>query len=298
MELPIFSRTYRILSYKIFHNLGISEPISNNFENLKPSLKKAQMKMTLEEYISTALMTITITVPFVFFLIRTYFISSYELISILATVMSFFLCIVYCTLVFGGFVIYPPYLVDTIKRDIEMNVSYATTHMATIAGTGVPVYVMFKIIGDFSEYGQISKECMRISKNIKIFGYDTITAISEVAAETPSPTFKDLLWGIVSIIRSGGDLRSFLVEKSKAYMDNMKNQESEYIDTLELMAELYTTIFVAGPVLFVIMGTIMGSVGSLPIDLGLLFSIVIYFLFPLFAIGFIILLEGSKPISG
>ena len=169
--------------------------------------------------------------------------------------------------------------------------------MATVSGTGVPIYLVFKIIGDFPEYGEIFKECRRIARNIEAFGYDTITALSEVAAETPSPSFKDLLWGVVSVTRTGGDMREFLIERARMYMENQRNLESEYLDSLELMAEMYTTLFVAGPVLIVVMGTIMGSVGSLPIGLELLFPLFIYVLMPIMAIGFMILIESSKPIG-
>lgn len=215
--------------------------------------------------------------------------------------MSFIIAIIftviYSVAVFGAFYLYPPYRVDKIKRNIELNIPYAATHMATIAGTGVPMYLIFRIIGNFNEYGEVAKECRRIARNIEVFGYDTITAISNSASETPSPSFKDLLWGVVSIIRTGGDIRSFFVEKARIYMENQKNLEEEYIDNLGLMAEMYTTIFVAGPILFVVMGTIMGSLGGLPLDLGLLFSLVIYILIPIVSVGFIILIDATKPIG-
>jgi flagellar protein FlaJ len=297
MALPIFSRPYRVLSYKIMHRLRISTALSRYFESIKPLLHKAGLYMALEEYIATAIFTILITAPFLFIFVRTALITVYDIIAVAATVFAFVLTVVYVGGIFIGFFVYPQYKVDKIRRNIEMNLPYATTHMATVAGTGVPIYLVFKIIGDFPEYGELSKECRRIARNIEVFGYDTITALSETAAETPSPNFKDLTWGIVSIIRTGGDMRSFLIDKARLYMENQKNLENEYIDSLELMAEAYTTVFVAGPVLFVIMATIMGSVGSLPIDLGLLFTLVIYIIMPILAVGFILMVEGSKPIG-
>ncbi len=296
-DIPVFSRPYRLLSYKVMKNLGMLRVISPLFESVKPVLHKAGLYMTLEEYAATAVFTILATGPFLFLFIRMFLINVYYLIPLIATVLAFIGVVVYAGVVITMFLLYPHYKLDNIKRNLEMNLPYATTHMATISGTGVPMYLVFKIIGDFPEYGELSKECRRIARNIEVFGYDTITAISEAAAETPSPSFKDLLWGIVSVIRTGGDMRQFLMEKARVYMENQKNLESEYIDTLEIMAEMYTTLFVAGPVLFIIMATIMGSVGSLPIDLGIIFTIFTYILMPLMAIGFIIMIETSKPVG-
>ena len=58
---------------------------------------------------------------------------------------------------------------------------------------------------------------------------------------------------------------------------------------------MYTTIFVAGPILFVVMITVMGSMGNLGLPTDLIMAIVIYLLLPIASIGFIILVEGSKP---
>ena len=297
MQLPIFKRSFRLLAYKIFHRLKIPKYLEPLFEQVKPMLHKAGLFMPLEEYIATALLTITLSLPFVFLITRLVLINLYEMIPIIATVLAILAVIFTIGAIILGFIIYPSYIVDNIKRDIEMNIPYAATHMATVAGTGVPIYLVFKIIGDFPEYGEISKECRRIARNIQAFGYDTITALSEVAAETPSPSFKDLLWGIVAITRTGGDMRNFLIERARMYMENQKNLESEYLDSLELMAEMYTTLFVAGPVLVVVMGTIMGSLGSLPIGLEILFPIFIYIAMPLMAIGFMVLVETSKPVG-
>ena len=296
-ESLIFRRSYRLLAFKIFHKLGIAKYLTPIFKSTKKMLHKAELYMPVEEYVATALLTMTLITPFSLLLIRLILINMYEMVPLVATVIATIGTIFFDLFILLGFLIYPEYKVDNIKRNIELNIPYATTHMATVAGTGVPIYLIFKIIGDFPEYGELAKQCRRIARNIEAFGYDTVSALSEVATETPSPSFKDLLWGVVSITRTGGDLREYLMDRARKYMDNQKNMESEYLDSLELMAELYTTLFVAGPVLVVVMATIMGSIGSLPIGLELIFPIFIYILMPIMAIGFMILIESSKPVG-
>lgn len=295
--IPIFGRSYRVLALKICKRFGIVDFFSRKFKSIGPILHQAELYITLEEYISTALLTLILTSPFVFLIFHLVFSVLYSINLGLSLLISFVFTIIYCAIFFIAFFTYPSYRISNIKRDIELNLPYATTHMATIAGTGVPIYLVFRIVGSFKEYGEVSKECRRIARNIEVFGYDTLTALSNAASETPAVSFKDLLWGIVSIMRTGGDLRSFLMEKARIYMENQKNIEEEYIDNLSLMAEIYTTVFVAGPVLFVVMATIMGSMGSLPLDLGVLFTLVIYILIPVMSIAFILLIEATKPVG-
>ena len=296
---PIFNKGYRIIAYKVCNRLGVfSIPfIDKQMKKIKPLLSYSNLRMTEEEYFGTIIFTSALLLPFELIIIQ--FLMDYLkiLTGEAAWVMALIFSPVISLMIFGLFMIYPAYLIDNIKRDIEANISYASMHMATIAGTGVPSFMIFEMMGNFPEYGEISKECKRISRNIRFFGYDMMTTLSETAARTPSTSFKDLLWGLVSVIRTGGDSRRFLVEKSRQYLDKQKNVEREYLENLSIMAELYITLFVAGPVLLVIMLTIIGSMSNLGLPTNTLLSIMIYFLLPVMSIGYMIMLDGSKPVG-
>ena len=298
MNLPIFNKTYRLVAYRLLFWLikKLFYPFfGKEIENLRPLMRRSKLFMTVEEYLSTAFMTTLIIFPMALVSLFVFFTVVSGLSLLLSIALSVIFAMVVCVGLGVAFFIYPSYKVDNIKRDIELNIPYATTHMATIAGTGVPIYTVFKLVSEFKEYGELAKEYGKISRDIEVFGSDVVTAISQSAADTPSAHMKELLWGIVSVIRSGGDLRRFLVEKAAGFMDAQKNLEKQYLDSLSLLAEMYTTIFVAGPILFVVMITVMGSMGNLGLPTDLIMSIVIYILMPIASIGFIILVEGSKP---
>ena len=191
--------------------------------------------------------------------------------------------------------IYPQYRVNSLKNALDKHVAFAATHMATIAGTGVPPHVIFQMLGQFEEYGEIAKESRSISQNIVVFGYDTLSAISEVAQRTPSHKFKDLLWSVVATVRTGGDLRAMLVAKSKALMEEQRRIEAKYIETLSMFAEIYSTVFVAGVVMIFVLLSIMGILGGLPVPVKLVLQLTTYLGLPLASIGFIVMIETSKP---
>ncbi|RLG21804.1 hypothetical protein DRN74_00035 [Candidatus Micrarchaeota archaeon] len=299
MKAPIFSKPYRILAYKICKKLGIfSIPfLSRQMKKIKPLLLSAKLRMTEEEYFGTIIFTTMLLFPFesIIFYLLLITVPAFSFLSalFLSLIFASFMSVV----IFAVFLIYPTYRVEQIKRDIEANVPYAAMHMATIAGTGVPTYKIFEMMGKFKEYGEVSDECKRISRDINFFGYDMLTTMSKTATNTPSPSFKDLLWGLVAVIRSGGDTRHFLMEKARQYLERQKNIEKEYLDSLSVMAELYITLFVAGPILFVIMVTIMGSMTNLGLPVTVILSVLIYFILPIASIAYIIMLEGSKPVG-
>ena len=291
--MPVFGKDYRLLAYRLLG--GLIRPYIPYFDEQKPLLKKAGFFFTIDEYVSVALFTSALLFPFAFLLFYLLFFYTYEVPFLLATVAAMPFAFIVSGALALTFIVYPSYKVDSVKRDMNARLPYAVTHMATIAGTGVPPYVVFKLVGDFFEYGEIAKECRRIARNIEVFGYDTITALTDAAAETPSSAFKDMLWGVISTIRSGGDMRLYLMEKAKSLMDEQRRVEAQYIESLSILSELYTTVFVAGPILFVIMVTIMGMIGGLPLPADLLLSVLIYLLMPIMSVFFMVLVDGSKP---
>ncbi len=300
MKNPIMTRSYRILSYKVIKRMGLLKIqwLRDTIEPLKSTLHRARLFVTTEEYVATALFTMMITTPFAFLFLHFLLVNPFIAQGIGGITLSIALTAVYVGLILFTFIAYPSYRLDRMRESIERHLPYATAHMATIAGTGVPIFKVFKIIGRFEKYGQVANECKRIGRNIDVFGYDTITAVSEAAKKTPSSSFKDLLWGIVAITRTGGSERDFLLQKADEFMDKQETKEREFIDSLEVMAEIYTTVFVAGPILAIIMLTVMGTMGGLPFPLHPTLSFLTYIMLPILSIGFMVMIEGAKPSGG
>ncbi len=298
MEAKLFTKRYRIISYKVMKRLKLLDlkPIQNKTKQLRPRFREAKLFVTAEEYIATALFTALLTTPIAFTVFHLFITPILlDITGPLAAIVNIIITLMYISTILVAFIIYPSYKLNTKRENLEKHLPYAAAHMATIAGTGVPLYQVFNIVGDFHEYKEVADECRRIGRNIDVFGYDTITAISEAAKETPSPSFKDLLWGLVSITRTGGDVRIYLMGKSNQFLEEQETMQSEFIETLEIMAEVYSTVLIAGPILAVVMLTVMGTVGGIPFPLKAVFGIMIYLLIPTLSIAFMLIIEGAKP---
>jgi len=269
------------------------------FENVRNSLKRGQMNTLLEEYLSIALFAAivatvfgsaisfailmkTLSVPFYFLLIPA------VIFGMVAGVALFLL-----------FLVYPGVVSGSVQQGIQMNLPFATTYMATVSGSGIPPYAIFKLIAQFKEYGEISREAQNISSEIELFGKDLSSALRRAADRTPSEEFKELLWGMDLIISEGGDLRKFLTSSAHIFMEDYKRRMAKYSQTLSMFLEIYLTVVVVGSIFFIMIGAIMGTVsGSQSPMLGETGqNLLVYLFLPFISLVFILLMKVTSPMK-
>jgi flagellar protein FlaJ len=287
-------KTLRDLSFKFFkHSL---DPFVNLFESIKPDLLKADMGLTLLEYVYV-----------MFFSILLFFIIEFPLVTIitslilqdiiLAVLFSFTLNVVIVLIVFFIFYTYPSMAAGRRKKDIEASIPFATTYMATIANSGAPPITMFKVISQFEEYGEVSKEAEKIYRDVEAFGMDLVGAIRKTADKTPSEELKELLWGLDTVLTSGGNISDFLHEKSRLFIAEYGRKLQQYSRTLSLLIEIYLTLILVGSVFFIIITALMSILGGGGMGSYLFFIqfLVIFIVLPFVSIGFILLIKSIAP---
>ncbi len=289
----IFSKRYGLFARTLLKKPA--EKTKKIFLRLGPTLEKAQLGLTPTEYISSFLLTLILVLPLIAILglLGAYVVVGNTLLR--SIVLDIAIVTGSGGVMYLFYFIFPRTRINSLKRKLNQHAPYAATHLATLAGTGVPPSEIFRMLGEFKEYGEVAKTCERIARKIKVFGYDTLTAISKEAQTTPSNIMKDLLWTMVATIRTGGDLREVLTEKAASLLQEQRRKEEKYIETLSMMAEIYSTVFVAGVIMMFVLVSIMGIMGGLPIPVKLLLQTVTYIGIPIAAIAFLTIVESSKP---
>src|SRR3989304_5156093 len=192
---------------KLFGNLSDANGESLSF--IKASLPLADVRIPFRSYVSTIFLTCLVTyfsTIVALFLVLSYF----ELSFFLRVSYFIFFPFLAAVLAFGILAFYPYQKVSSRKKNIEMNLPFVLTHMGAIAESGVPPYVIFELIGRFKEYGEIAKEMQKITRGIKEYGSDPLTAVREVAGRTPSDSLRQVLNGFVSTTEAGGNVKTFL----------------------------------------------------------------------------------------
>ena len=283
---------YMQLSMKFFGKLV--EPYVDYFSDLKNELKQAKLGMSVEEYLSIALMT-----SFLVFVIELPLIALILALLRLGFLFSFItaitVSIAFPIIFFLAFINYPKFVIRDRIKNIEISFPFATTYLSTIASSNLPPHRIFKIFSKFEEYGEVTKEAKNIVADVELFGMDVNTAIEKAADRTPSKNLKEVLWGMLSTIKSGGDLGEYLRNKTKALLDEYRRKLYEFSHSLTVYMEVYLTALVIGAIFFIILTSVMSGMAGGSVNLVFLQFIIVFFIIPLISIAFIVVVKTISP---
>ena len=283
---------YRILGEKIVR-------IAPFFQDLKPKLLKANLRIDFQAYIAFILFFSSIASFGVF--ITTILIGlGLGLPLILLILTGIALSILSGTITFMFLYAYPSLIVDSRKRILENELPYIASYMAILSKTGITPERIFRSLGTISTKGFKSisvEEAKNIIRSIDFFGYDIISALKLESELSPSLSFSGFIDGLISVSRSGGDITSYLITSSKAFMNSARIATRKLVDTLALIAEVYVSLIVVFPLVAVVMLAVMGLIGGTLAGFNIIFlmQLITYILLPFLAIIMLMLLEGIMP---
>jgi len=271
--------------------------IAPYFPNLKSDLKKANFRMSVEEYMGGGILfsflVFAIELPilsFIFGLLFQNFIFGF----ITSITMSFFLLAIF----FLSYVNYPKAVIKERSGKIDKDLPFASLYLSTVASSKLPLAKIFEIFSKFSEYDELSDELGQIHNEISIFGMDVNTALERAIERTPSKNLKELLYGILATNRSGGDLSIYLSEKSKSFMNDYKRSLYEFAHQLTVYIEIYLTSIVLGAIFFVILTAILAGISGTGSNIIFLQFFLIFLFLPLISTVFLLLIKASTPGGG
>ena len=272
------------------------QPYLVYFQSLRPSLKKADINMSLEDYMSVAVVT-SASVFFFMALPLSILILLIMGNLFMSLFFSIFGAVFFSVLIFAFFYVYPGVCMGERKKKIDGLVPYVTLYLTTISGGGTPPIAMFRTIAKFDDYGEISKEARKIVEEVDILGIDMLSALKNAAERTPSNQFVDLLWGMRTVEMAGGDLRIYLREKSKAALVRYKMTLKAFEQKLSMIVEMYLTVVMIGSIMFMVITAIMGSMGGTDLA-GMIVGaqmLLIFLVIPMASAGIIIFIKGITP---
>ncbi|MBI3190997.1 type II secretion system F family protein [archaeon] len=279
-------------SYRIFGDMCRS--MRPYFNDVKDDMKKANLNYTFEEYFS-----MTFFVVMIAFFVETVFLSfifGFFVEPVLAILMSMILSIGISSVLFFIFYTYPATVASRRANNIEKAMPFALSYLATLSSSKVQPIVLFKSLGQFKEYGELAKESKDIANNVEIFGLTVSDAIRTQAKSTPSKKFRDILWGINSIIVSGGDMTSYLSGKNEEAMNDYRSKIRKFSQEISLYLEVYLTLIITGTIFFIVLTSIISVVSS-GIETILTQTFVTFILLPVLSIMFLILIKSRSPLE-
>ncbi len=278
------------ISVRLFGKL--IRPYIDYFDGLKQELRRAQMSARVDEY-----MCDLILYAFIVFAASLVTLSVFLSLLIKETVFAYTLSILISfgatamTFIIGYY--YPSLQAKSIKKNIDKSLPFAVSYMATSASSGINPIEVFKMLS--LRGGTLGKEAKKIYTNVKGIGMDLTAVLQKTASRTPSETFSDLLWGMVSVITTGGNMESYLRGKARTYMTHYRRALNDYAKQITLYTEIYVTLIIVGSLFFIVLIAIIAPLTGAGTDVMFLQTFLVFFFIPVISGGFIFLLKGISP---
>jgi len=268
------------------------------FKGLDVNLQRSGIKMNFKAYVSLAVFAA--------------FLASLTLFGVVPCVLVFiFGAPLLPSLLFGlgaglfasafsiiAFYAYPIYRADKLRRQLEDELPFTTGYMSILTSAGVSPEKIFHSIAGLNVPLAISGEAKDVVRDVNLFGLDIISALEKVSKRTPSKDLRETLEGFISAIHSGSNSTSYLRDKTGQFMKLKRTSLKKFSDTLSLLSEFYVALLLTGPLLIVIMLSVMamlnqGNLGLLSPDL--LLSLITYVGLPMGSVIFLIILDALTP---
>lgn len=284
----------------------------NKFPSLRDKLIKADMHMSVEEWLSTITLG-SIIIPLLFFplfIMAAWFLVGHFLVwdtlrniapvtpegifrlagELLAVILALAIPMPVWFLIFYS---YPSVMISDRRRKIDAQLPYAIGWMSSLALVGVIPYDIFRKLSETEEYyGEMSREAKRLIRDVELLGFDFLTALRNLAAITPSESLRTFLQGALTSTVSGGEMGDYFISKARETMEENRKKFADFINNLGMLSELYITGMVAGPLFIIVMfAAMMMLSGASPQIL----MIIIYGAIPMGSIFFIALTDSMTP---
>jgi flagellar protein FlaJ len=289
---------------------------TEKFHDLRMAMRQARIPMSYEMYISNAIFYSVITglLGALFGLIVAYIVVSMVGLPERLTHLTFsssmawmlryrdisisLFIIIFLTVLLGGityglFLVYPSFRAGERKGNIDKNLPYAVTFMYALSRGGMNVIEIMRSISKCSDtYDETSREIDVVLRDMDFFGVDLKTALHNICDITPSEKFRDLMYNLLTVIESGGNIPAYFRDKSEQYLNQAKVEQKGFLETLGLIAESYVTAFVAGPLFIIILGVMMSVMGS---GSDMMIYAIIYMVIPIGSMMFVVMVNIITP---
>lgn len=313
-SMELFFRKLKTLPFVLFGEKIKAK--KDKYHNLRIALKQARIPTSYEMYISNTIFYSVVAgiVGALFGAFLAYIIVSVFGLPERLTHLTFspeqawmlqyrdtfikILIVVFLTILFGGitymlFLIYPNFKAGERKQSIDKHLPYAVTFMYALSRGGMNVIEILRSLSKCADtYGEVASEMNIILRDMDYFGTDLRTALHNISEITPSDKFRDLMYNLLAVIDSGGDIPSYFRDKSEQYLNKAKVDQRGFLETLGLIAESYVTAFVAGPLFIIILGVMMSVMGH---GSDVMVYAIIYAVVPIGSMMFVVMIDIITP---
>lgn len=255
--------SYTRLANRIF--LPVSKRLlgTSVFKDLAQDLRRSNLNILGAAYISVMLLTtllafilgIGFTIFFAVFSLSTTF--PFISLSTGNIILSFFtkawIALAPPVISVIGFYFYPYLEKKSLGSKIDSELPFVVIHMGSISGSGVEPTQIFKIVGLSKDYPATRTEIRKLLNQINVYGYDLLTALRNVASNSPSTKLAELFNGLATTISSGGDLKTFFEKRAEVLLLQYRLEREKFTKVAETFMDIYISVVIATPMILLLL---------------------------------------------
>ncbi|HJK74787.1 MAG TPA: type II secretion system F family protein, partial [Methanocorpusculum sp.] len=191
--------------------------------------------------------------------------------------------------VFAGVLYLPKVLCKRRGTRIDLSLFHAVTYLYALHQSEPNLYAVVESLAKYADsYGEAAREFRQVISDCRICSLDFYSALGRLSQTTPSEKFRSFLTGLSSSYRTLGSATEYLRMKTDELREEQRLSQKMYLNTLGVIAEIYITVFVAGPLFLVIVVMVMGVISSVN---PLVLVLIIYVMLPFGTALFLLILS-------
>ncbi|RLG76125.1 MAG: hypothetical protein DRO23_01840 [Thermoprotei archaeon] len=272
----------------LINNLANSFPLKKLVKYLSVKISTLMLKAGYYRspiaLIASRLLISIILLMFSFLTLMVYVLSNYVYALYLA-----FIIVALATLVFISPFLQVFLLIRDRREGLKKELPYFLLYASVLQHAGISMYTSLTRLIKSNVFKYLKKEAMVFLRDVRFLGKDPLTALDNLAKNSPLKEFQDIIYGYTSLIRSGGDVAKYLEEKTKDLLKELKFKWKIYAERSTDIGESIASMF--------LMLTLLILIGSiiLPSDIGLIIVTLNFLVIPIIAIISLIIIDSLLP---
>lgn len=211
-----------------------------------------------------------------------------------SAVLSFLVLVIY-TLLFSMIALYyPVYRRYSMGVSIESKLPHTIAYFSALAASGMGLESIAERVAEVEEVKATRRELELLLTELRLLGLDVPTALERRSRMSPSVMLSLFFAGLRDAYVTAGNLYEYSSFMARRLLEIKRYDLRRIINTLSMLAEVYVTLMVAAPLMFVVMLAVIamlgGTVGGLPPQL--LIALLLVVGIPTSAAAIIVALDG------
>ena len=161
-----------------------------------------------------------------------------------------------------GLLYYPVYHKNQMSKKIDNTLIYTVSYMTVLASSGVSFERIMENVAEVEAKGPLKRLVSKFITDVRLLGFPMSRALKDMASRSPSKSLTQLLEGVDNISQTSGDLKSLFDFNYRQLLNVKRQQLLKMLNSLTYIGEIYVTLMVVAPILFIVMLTILSILGG------------------------------------